>query len=109
MSHASLWVGNDTLLQVGTTVNKLTNKETGSVISGATVTATVKTTTGGVVSGATGVTVSETTTSGLYTGTIGSSASISEGETYEVEVTADGGSDGKGFWTLTARGRERYQ
>lgn len=109
MSHASLWVSNDNLLQVGTTANKLTDRADGSVISGATVTATVKTTTGGVVSGATGVTLSETTTSGVYAGTIGSSASINEGETYEVEVTADGGTDGKGFWTLRARGRERYR
>lgn len=109
MSHASLWVSNDNLLQVGTTVNKLTDKATGSVISGATVTATVKTTTGGVVSGATGVTLSETTTTGIYTGTIGSSASISEGETYEVEVSAEGGGNQTGFWTLQARGRERYR
>lgn len=108
MSHASLWVGNDNLLKVGTTADPLTNTDTGDVISGATVTAVVKSATGGVVSGATGVSLS-TTGDGIYTGTIPSTAAISKGQTYDVEVTADGGPEGTGFWTLEARGRERYR
>jgi hypothetical protein len=99
---ATLWIKNDNLVRLLDLVDQSGgNEATPSDVTSATVTAQIKNSTGENVGSA--ITLSYVTdTNSDYEGVAPDTLSLTHGEEYTVEVTADDGPDRRGFWVLRA-------
>lgn len=101
----ALYMQNDNLLQI----TGLQDAATGSYINDATVTVTLKDSADVEVTGQSWPTTLGyvASSNGDYQATLSDQLALIDKADYVAEITADGGSGLKGFWTLRVRARER--
>ncbi len=94
-----IYINNDNLLSV----SDLKNEATGVYINDAAVTMTLKDSTGSEVSGQTwpATMTYVSSSNGVYRGTLEDGLSLTEGQSYTAEITADAGSDQIANWSIT--------
>ena len=103
----SLYIGNDTVLQLGTTDEPLSNSITGTADTGATVTATIYDMTDTEVTGETWPLTLSHNSGGIYQGTASRSMSLTENESYKIVYTATGSGGEVGKWTVVTKAQVR--
>ena len=98
MAIASLYIGNDNIIELSSLRNVSTSPET--YINDATVTVTIYDANGDEVSGETWpLSLSYVSgSSGKYTATLADTLSLSVNKRYRIKLTADGGAGLKGEW-----------
>lgn len=97
-STLTYYQGNNNLVENPTPMTLSSN---GSYVNDATVTMTLKTSAGATVSGASALVLTYVTGSnGKYQGTLPYTLSLTNGETYTLEITGITGGGERAFWAL---------
>jgi hypothetical protein len=104
---ATLYVGNNTVLQLGTTDDPLKNSVTGTTDTGATVTATIYEMDDTEVTGETWPVVLSHAGSGIYRKTVSQSLNLVEHTSYKVIISATGTGGEVGKWTVVRKAEVR--